>query len=95
MYQFKAIYFNCPLKKLYEDQGIEDYLDSQIKRIEEAETQIENSVMGSTTVLEKISSLGVGKFDYQRKPKIVKDDETVQDIEQDPRKIIHQKLSDA
>ena len=37
---------------------------AEIKRIEEVELHIEHSVMGSTTVLEKISSLGVGKFDY-------------------------------
>jgi hypothetical protein len=50
--------------------------------------------MGSTTVLEKIGSLCVGKFDYQREPKLIKEEES-KEIEHDPKKIIRQKLHNA
>ena len=51
--------------------------------------------MGSTTVLEKLASLGVGKFDYQRAPKVIEEEDHFGGIEYNPKKVIQQKLQDA
>lgn len=84
LYQFKAIYLSCPLRKLFECQGLIEFIDSEIKRIETKETAIENSHEGSTNVLEKISSLKHGKFDYSRKPKLNKEEQSEEEVDFKP-----------
>lgn len=69
LYQFRSIYQNCPIRKYFDIESIDNFLNSEILRIE-ASDGVVNPGEGSTTVLEHLECLRLGSFDYSSEKKI-------------------------
>lgn len=95
LYSFKAIYQNSPLLRIMKCEGLVEFLDAEIERIEKVEQKVMNSQ--TSTVLEKIDTLKYTNFNYNVERKEVDTNEggIEVDIDFEPEAIIKRKLDQA
>lgn len=100
--QFLTIFTNCPIRKFFELNDIETYLRSQISKIQKEEGILDSENSRSKTILENISCLKKGEFNYQNRRQVNEEENGPANIldgtegsDISPKQIYTQKLREA